>query len=182
MYDHTMGKSKSEVVERIEELLRLRNMSVADLSRESHLSESALSNILNGKRTQPRSDTIRKIAKGFSTSVDYLYGYTNDPEPSDAPPLPDYAAEVLASMRKLDKGRNYELLLIAEAFVEARESINRLTRQELMDVLADMSDEVAGEEGTDQMLKLLELLEKKWGKRPLLPPPDEPTEPDKNDP
>src|SRR5687767_15049409 len=114
-----MAKQRSLVAERIEELLRIKGMSVADLSRSSDVSESAISNILSGFRKQPRSDTVEKIARGFPTSTDYLNGHTNDWSPNDAPPLPDYAAEVVDSMRKLDRGRNYELLLIAKSFVDA---------------------------------------------------------------
>jgi transcriptional regulator with XRE-family HTH domain len=77
MYYVFMTK-KSEVAERIEELLRIKNMTVADLSRMSGVSESALSNILSGVRKQPKSDTVQKIARGFPTSTSYLSGETND--------------------------------------------------------------------------------------------------------
>ncbi|MCC6455176.1 MAG: helix-turn-helix transcriptional regulator [Caldilineaceae bacterium] len=156
-------------------MLRIKDMSVADLSRLSGVSESALSNILSGARKQPRSDTVQKIARAFPTSASYLNGDTNDWMPSDAPPLPDFAAEVVEFMRKLDRGRNYELLLIAQSFVDANEEIRQITRQEFANMLLDASDELGGEEDTNRVMELLQRLERKWtdsdteDSTPLLP-------------
>lgn len=129
MYYVVMTNKKSIVATRIEDLLRLKDMSIADLSRATGVSESSISNILSGKRKNPRSDTVEKIARGFPTSPDYLNGHTDNPEPNDAPPLPEFAAEVLDLMRKLDRGRNYELYVVAKGFLESGEEIRRLARR-----------------------------------------------------
>jgi transcriptional regulator with XRE-family HTH domain len=171
MYYVVMNK-RSVVAERIEALLRIKDMSVADLSRLSGVTESALSNILSGTRKQPRSDTVQKLAKAFPTSTDYLNGHTNDWQPNDAPPLPEYAAEVVEFMRKLDSGQNYALLAIAKSFVDASEEIRRITRQEFVELLLDAGDELIGEAETNQVMEMLQRLEQKWqesnGDTPLL--------------
>lgn len=161
MYYSGMTKTRSVIAERIEDLLRIKGMSVADLSRLSDVSESALSNILSGSRKQPRSDTIQKIAKAFPTSTDYLNGKTSNHEPSDAPDLPPYAAEVLESMRKLDSVQNYELYVVAKGFVEAKHKVRQLTRVQIIEMLLDYGDMVAGPEETDRVMRLLEDLEYK---------------------
>lgn len=165
MYDAFMNEQRSVIADRIEELLRRQDITVAQLSRVSGVSESSISNILSGHRKQPRSDTVQKLAKGFGTSIGYLNGETDDPEPENAPPLPDYAAEVIEAMRKLDKVHNYELLLLARTFVEKSESIRNVAQSEIIDLLLDIGDEVAGVEETDRAMKILELLEKKRGSR-----------------
>lgn len=160
MYYSVMPK-RSIVAERIEDLLRIKNMSAADLSDASGVTESAISNILSGKRLRPRSDTVQKIAMGFPTSTDYLNGKTDNHEPSDAPSLPPYAAEVLESMRKLDNVQNYELYIVAKGFVEAKKEVRQLTRNQIIEMLLDYGDIVAGAEETDRVMRLLEDLERK---------------------
>jgi transcriptional regulator with XRE-family HTH domain len=78
MYHAAMSEHRSIIAERVEELLRLRGITVAQLSRASELSESSISNILSGFRRQPRSDTVTKLAKGLKTSTGYLNGETSD--------------------------------------------------------------------------------------------------------
>lgn len=163
MYYVSMAKKRSIVAERIEELLRIKApMSVADLSRASGVTESAISNILSGKRERPRSDTIQKLALGFPTSTDYLNGKTNDPDPVDAPPLPDWAAEVVASMRKLDLTQNYQIYLIAQGFVREQEEIRRMGRQDLIELLLDYADALGSPEETNQAMELLQRLDQKF--------------------
>jgi transcriptional regulator with XRE-family HTH domain len=179
MYYEVMTKSRSIVADRIEELLRIKEMSVADLSRASGVTEGAISNILSGVRKQPRSDTVQKIAKGFPTSMDYLNGQSDNHEPSDAPILPEYAAEVVEAMRKSDRARNYELWLIAKSFAGENEQIRQLTREEFVDMLLDFGDELGTPEDTNRVMALLQRLERKW--RGLgddgLPPLGEPGKP-----
>lgn len=164
MYHTDMDKQldRSIIAERIEALLQMRDMSVAELSRASGVSESSISNILSGFRRQPRSDTVQKIAKGFKTSTGYLNGDTNNPEPNNAPPLPDYAAEVIESMRRLSRSRNYELLLIAQSFVKASQSIDQLAQKDFINYLLDIGDELGGKEETNHVMRLLQLLEGRW--------------------
>jgi len=161
MYYGDMAKQRSIVADRIEDLLRIKGMSVADLSRASGVSEGSISNILSGNRQNPRSDTVEKIARGFPTSSDYLSGRSGNPEPSDAPPLPDFAAEVVEFMRQLDRGRNYELYIVAKGFVESSEEIRRMARQELIEMMLDYGDEIAGPEQTDLVMETLRRLDQR---------------------
>lgn len=73
MYHAAMSEHRSIIAERVEELLRLRGITVAQLSRASELSESSISNILSGFRRQPRSDTVTKLAKGLKTSFSFRW-------------------------------------------------------------------------------------------------------------
>jgi len=154
-----MTKQRSIVADRIEELLRIKNISVADLSRASGVSEGSLSKILSGIRKHPRSDTVQKIADAFPTSSDYLYGKTDHHEPSNAPPLPKYAADVLEFMRQIDSSRNYELWLIARTFADEHDAILKTTYTDLIDAILDMADE-RDEAETDFIVRYLTELER----------------------
>lgn len=183
MYYAVMSK-RSVIADRIEELLQRHETikTAADLSRESGVSESAISNILTGRRQTPRSDVVAKIAEAFGTTTNYLHGLTNDPAPNTAPPLPDYAADVLAAMRQLDRARNYELMVIARSFVQANDSISRITKEEFVNLLIDAADHISEEE-SNLLLRSLQALEQRWsasGSAALLPG-DESDQPRKDD-
>ena len=52
--------------------LRVRNMSPAELSRTSGITQSALSRLISGSR-KPNTDTIQAIAKGLKVNVEEIY-------------------------------------------------------------------------------------------------------------
>jgi transcriptional regulator with XRE-family HTH domain len=149
-----MISKRSIVADRIEDSLARMGMTAADLSREAGVDESTISNILNGIRKNPRSDTVHKIAKALGTTTDYLYGHTDDWEPSDAPPLPEYARDVMDAMRGLDRARNYELLLIARSFAEHSADLRSASRQETIDAILDFSSEFLGEAEAELILDI----------------------------
>jgi repressor LexA len=58
---------------RIKELRTARNMKQVELARKLNVSQAALSGYETGKY-EPDNETIKKIARIFNTSVDYLLG------------------------------------------------------------------------------------------------------------
>lgn len=159
-----------DVVYRIKKMMGIREKKAAQVASEAQLSRATMSRILNGERTNLAADTLKKIAVSLDTTVDYLTGATNDYGKSDAPPMPEYAIEVVESMRRLDRIRNYEILLLARAFVEESESIREISQDEIQELLLDLGDEVIGEEGTNRVMRILELLEQKRRLRGFFPP------------
>ena len=89
------------MIARIEELMRVRGLSPAQVARAGGMDKSTLSNILSGKRPNPTARTLEQIATGLSTTLDYLRGNTDDPNPSPAAAWPDFALDVLEAMRSL---------------------------------------------------------------------------------
>lgn len=66
---------------RIEESMRLRGISQADLCRMTEMGSSKISYILQGKTTDPRLSTVVRIADALDVSLDYLAGRREDPAP-----------------------------------------------------------------------------------------------------
>lgn len=161
MYYVGMGKGML-IIDRIEERMRQLDMSAAELSRAAKITEGAISNLLSGKRKQPRTSTLARIAKALETSVDYLTGATDNPFISQGEPLPEYAADVVEKMRKLSRARNYELLTIAQAFVEAEARVSLMMMQDLKDMLLEIGEEMTSKEEVDLLLQTLNLLERRW--------------------
>jgi len=122
---------------RLEHMMQVRGYSGVELSRLSGVSESALSNLLSGRRNVPRADTLNKIAAALEVSDGYLIGSTNDPTPQTGGTFPEYGEEVLEQMRRLGAAQNYTLLSIARTFVEETGAIKRLQMLELIQNLAD---------------------------------------------
>lgn len=176
MYHSLMSNQRSIVADRIEQLLRVRDMSVADLCRESGVSESAISNILSGVRKQPRSDTVQKIAHGFRTSPDFLYGHTDDYEPRTAPPMPEYAQAVLERMREMDAHGNYIVRLLANSLSENKQQFRYIS---LMTVINWIIEEYGLSEEGEQLAELLERFERRVTRRlPAKEPGAQPVQPD----
>ena len=109
MYDSVMAKKNVLILSRLHELIDAREWSYAELARQSGVSESLLSKYVNGAQS-PSSATIAKLAQALEVSADYLMGLSDDSVPSKEN-LPEYALEVLESMRKLNKTRRYELMV-----------------------------------------------------------------------
>jgi transcriptional regulator with XRE-family HTH domain len=157
MYHVDMSEGNMAVtIKRIEDLMRAKNMSSADIMRAGNIDKSTLSNILSGKRSNPSSRSLEKIARGLGTTLDYLRGNTENPYPVDGQPMPDFGLDMLEAMRQLPRSRNYELLVIARAFIESHAQITSQTVQELKDYLLDYGDGVLGESATDELLRRLD--------------------------
>ena len=69
------------LIDRIKKILNERNMSKAELSRLTGISNSSLSEYLSGKY-EPKQDKIALIAKALQISPAWLMGFDDDePEP-----------------------------------------------------------------------------------------------------
>ena len=60
--------------ERLQEIMRIRDMKQADLARATGISRGAISNYVLG-RYEPKSDVINKLAKALNCSEMWLWGY-----------------------------------------------------------------------------------------------------------
>lgn len=162
MYHDVMSEHHggSITIQRIEALMRAKGMSLSDVARAGGIDKSTLSNILNGRRANPSSRSLEKIAAGLGTTLDYLRGHTNDPMPGDqTEPFPEFGLDVLEAMRRLPKSRNYELLVIARSFVEARQEIEQITLEEMKDFLLGVGNALEDEAEVDRLLRLLSAAE-----------------------
>ena len=64
----------SSTSERLKEIMRIRDMKQADLSRATGLAKGGISNYITG-RYEPKSDVISKLAKALNCSEMWLWGY-----------------------------------------------------------------------------------------------------------
>ena len=71
----------NDLSRRIDEAMRMRGMSQADLCRATKMGSSKISYILQGKTTDPRISTLVKIADALNISLDYLAGRREDAAP-----------------------------------------------------------------------------------------------------
>ncbi len=69
----------SELYKRIEELCKERKVTITTMCKESGASRASLSDLKMGRKQGLSADTLNKIAKFFSVSVDYLMGNVSDP-------------------------------------------------------------------------------------------------------
>lgn len=61
------------VKRRIEELLSEKNWSVNELSRQSNVNQSTISEIVSGRSKHPRIITLKKIAFAFNMSLSEFF-------------------------------------------------------------------------------------------------------------
>lgn len=169
-------------IERIYELMRAKNMSQADIMRIGGIDKSTLSNILSGKRPNPSSRSLEKIAFALGTTLDFLRAKTHNPYPIAGDPIPDFGLDILETMRQLPRSLNYELLVIARSFLESRAQINVHVLEEFKQFLLDGGDDIAGNQFTDELLRRLDLLDDgdDSGSSDMLPP-DNSDQPSNND-
>ncbi len=67
-----VGQVSGHVGEKIMELMTAMGLSQADLARETNLPAATISRIVSGQRTNPRLETLRRIARALRVPVDYL--------------------------------------------------------------------------------------------------------------
>src|SRR5687768_2450255 len=179
-----MPNQNSAFLKILQELMDAQNppWSPADLARATKMHEGTISNFFSGTR-KPSRDSIKRIAAAFGVSMGYLMGETENPLSSKEESLPEYALEVLNSMKKLDKARRYELMVIARSFVSASEELVGISHEELISLAMDAADEIGDEAQNEQFRKFLTALEaKSKGSPPKLLGPstaesDEPQQP-----
>lgn len=64
--------SPSTLIEQLQQLMITRNISEAELSRQTNIPQPTLHKILAGKTADPRASTLRLLADYFNVSVDQL--------------------------------------------------------------------------------------------------------------
>lgn len=69
----------ANVAERINKLLKEKNLQQKDMLMESGLNKNTISSMLS-RGSMVKADTLAKIADFLSCSVDYLLGRTENPE------------------------------------------------------------------------------------------------------
>ena len=69
----------SDLYKRIEDLCKERKITITSMCKESGASRASLSDLKVGRKQGLSADTLNKIAKFFSVSVDYLLGNVSDP-------------------------------------------------------------------------------------------------------
>lgn len=73
----------STISERMASLAKHRGLSQKEVAQRADVTESAMSYYMNGTRT-PQSAILARLAVALGTTVDYLLGQTDNPEPPDA--------------------------------------------------------------------------------------------------
>ncbi|EJT5929800.1 helix-turn-helix domain-containing protein [Clostridium perfringens] len=80
--------------ELIIELLEKKGWSRYRLSKEAHMAQSTLSDILTGKNANPRMDTIQKIASALDVTVDVFFDNDSNPNESKSNKERDYSLTI----------------------------------------------------------------------------------------
>ena len=71
--------SMSELYKRIDELCKEKNVTITTMCKDCGASRASLSDLKMGRKQSLSTETLNKIAKYFSVSVDYLLGNVSDP-------------------------------------------------------------------------------------------------------
>jgi len=71
--------SKSQIGDRIKQLLETRGLTQAQLSTKSGLPPATISHFITGLRT-PGTSSLRKLSDALGVTVEYLLGITEEPK------------------------------------------------------------------------------------------------------
>ena len=147
MYDGAM----SEIVDgstykaQIDKIYKARGFrSYADLAEKAGLNRSTLSRLFDGRgKRSGNASTLAALAKALDTTVEFISGETDDARKNDDIPLPEYAFEIIETMRHLERSQRHELWVIAEAFRRAALDITRIRREEVTrEYLSEIKDTI----------------------------------------
>lgn len=70
---------------------------------------------------EPTGETVRRLARRYRTSADFLLGLSDNPQPRLDAPLPDAALEILDIIHDMSASRQDELLAHARVLHEAEQ-------------------------------------------------------------
>jgi transcriptional regulator with XRE-family HTH domain len=73
-----------------------------------------ISNLERGQNQPGVLVLVAKLARAYSTSVDYLLGLVDDPSPNAGAQWPAHGRELIAVLERMSESRRVELLSIAE--------------------------------------------------------------------
>lgn len=142
--------------ERLGQLMKQRGLGPGELAYLSGVAYDTIYKIAADKRPLTSGETLGKIAKALSCSVDYLLGLTDNPVPY-IEEMANEIAQLGMVLGELSPWRQRELVTIAEAMARAEHADSeRMHRNiEVNRRLLDMVREVGGEEELDALLDLL---------------------------
>lgn len=112
-----MGMSVGERLRRQRQRVGL---SLGQVAAYENVSRQYLSRLELGDDEPGAWDLIGRLARRYSTSVDYLLALTDDPSVS-AGAVPDFAVDLVEILRKASASRRDEITAIARLLVESEE-------------------------------------------------------------
>lgn len=86
-----------KTVNRIFDIMKTRNLSAAEVSRNTYIKPQVITQWKQGKQ-KPSADALSKLADYFDVSVDYLLGRTDDPHGLQFPAEEMYHIPVIATV------------------------------------------------------------------------------------
>ena len=107
--------------ERLQEVMRIRKLKQADLSRLTGLSKGGISNYVLG-RYEPKSDIINKLAIALNVSEMWLWGYDVPMERNEQQKKNDALVDIIVRLRN------------DESFTDVVRTLNGLTPEQFESV------------------------------------------------
>lgn len=97
-----------EIGSKLKKLRKQSHITIDELSKETGVGKSTISDIETGKAKSPKTTTLKKLADYFNVSMDYILGNTNETEKPELNKrdLRNIAKDVDSIMNKLDKGED----------------------------------------------------------------------------
>ncbi len=97
-----------EIGSKFKKLRKQSHITIDELSKETGVGKSTISDIETGKAKSPKTTTLKKLADYFNVSMDYILGNTNETEKPELNKrdLRNIAKDVDSIMNKLDKGED----------------------------------------------------------------------------
>lgn len=114
-------------IEKLEIILKERNLTMNKLSKEIGYSQSATSNWKKGR--MPQIDVFQKVCKYLNVSADYLLDLDDTPPP---PNISDQEAKLLDDFRQCGPETKRNIVLLASA--GAAEALKEKTSSELKNI------------------------------------------------
>lgn len=102
------------------DLLKVKGWSRYKLCKEANLAQSTLSDILNGKKLNPRMDTIQKIADALNVSVDTFFTQNKKDTDEKKISLPDDSdiIRIERARKKMPEKEKEKMMKVLEAAFE----------------------------------------------------------------
>lgn len=138
----------------LEEALRRADMTAADLARASGVSPATLSLILSGKHKSISSVNLAKMASVLAVSIDYLMGFTQEPEPRPLM-LGELVLELTQIANSLPTRRQRDLLLMARTYLDDSERV-AADPDRLFDDLIELFELYGSKTDVKRLLNLIE--------------------------
>ena len=110
------------ILKNLKKLSKKRNISMTALAVKLEIANETISRYNNGS-IEPKLSTVIKMAKILDTSVDYLLGLTNDPNPKDFV-YSERESDLIHNYRKLTDREKLQTEMYIQVLVDSKEYIN----------------------------------------------------------